>query len=58
MVQKASDERIDAVAQYLRETLQAGKRLTPWQDTPKATKKKWIFLATGALDAADKASTI
>lgn len=52
-----SDEQIDAAAQYLRETLQAGKRLTPWPDTPKATKKKWIFLAAGALAAAEKADT-
>lgn len=52
------DEQIDAAAQYLRETLQAGKLLTPWPDTPKATKKKWILLATGTLAAAEKASTI
>jgi hypothetical protein len=40
---------VDAAARYLRETLQAGKRLTPWENTPKATKKKWIALAEGAL---------
>jgi len=43
---------IDAAAKHLRETLQAGKRLTPWADTPKATKKKWLTLAEGALLAA------
>jgi hypothetical protein len=52
-----SDEQIDAVAQYLRETLHAGKRLTLWPETAKATKKKWILLATGALAAAEKVVT-
>lgn len=43
---------IDRAAKHLRETLQAGKRLTPWEDTPKATKKKWLALAEGTLRAA------
>lgn len=43
---------IDRAAMYLRETLQAGKRLTPWEDTPKSTKKKWLALAEGTLRAA------
>jgi len=52
-----SPEQIDAAAKYLRETLQAGKRLTPWTETPNATKKKWIALAAGALAAADTKDT-
>lgn len=40
---------IDAAAKHLRETLQAGKKLTPWEKTPAATKKKWIALARGTL---------
>jgi hypothetical protein len=43
---------IDRAAKHLRETLQAGKRLTPWEGTPKATKKKWLALAEGTLRAA------
>ena len=43
---------IDAAAKYLRETNQAGKRLTPWEETPKSTKRKWLALAEGALRAA------
>ena len=46
------DEAVDAAAKYLRETMQAGKRLTPWDTTPKATKKKWLELARGTLEAA------
>jgi hypothetical protein len=45
-------EAIDAAAKHLRETLQSGKKLTPWDATLKATKKKWIALAEGALGAA------
>lgn len=46
------DEQIDRAAQYLRDTTQAGKRLTLWRDTPRATKRKWLVLARGALVAA------
>ncbi len=50
-----SDEQaIDRAAKYLRETLQAGKRLTPWEQTPKFTKRKWIILAEGTLKAAEE----
>lgn len=42
---------IDKAAKHLRETLQAGKNLTPWEATPKSTKKKWLSLAEGALVA-------
>jgi hypothetical protein len=49
------DTEIDAVARYLRETLQGGKTLTPWPMTPKATKRKWLELAAGALAAAESA---
>jgi len=45
-------QQIDAGAKYLRETLQAGKRLTPWDETPRATKKKWLALSEGVLCAA------
>lgn len=45
-------EDIDRAARYLRETLQSGKRLTPWESTPKSTKKKWIELAEGTLRSA------
>lgn len=43
---------IDNAARHLRETLQAGKTLTPWKMTPNATKKKWLALAEGTLRAA------
>lgn len=45
---------IDAAARYLRETLQAGKRLKAWSETDRATKKKWLALAQGTLEAARK----
>jgi len=47
---------IDSVAKYLRETLQSSKKLTPWDQTPKATKKKWLALAEGSLLAAKGAT--
>jgi len=43
---------IDAGARYLREVQQSGKKLTPWAETPKATKKKWLALSEGVLRAA------
>lgn len=46
------ETRIDAAARHLRETLQAGKRLTPWNVTPPATKRKWLKLAEGTLRSA------
>lgn len=49
---EATQEMIEAGAKYLRETQQAGKRLTPWDATPKATKKKWLVLSEGVLCAA------
>lgn len=49
-------EMIDAAAKFLRETHGAGKMLTPWDRTPNSTKKKWIKLATGTLEAAKAAS--
>ncbi|WP_353194583.1 hypothetical protein [Pusillimonas noertemannii] len=49
---KFTDAQIDAGAKFLRETLQAGKRLTAWEMTPKATKKKWLALSEGTLMAA------
>lgn len=52
-----SPQQIDAAAKFLRNTLQGGKVLTPWEMTPKATKKKWITLAEGTLRAALKADT-
>jgi hypothetical protein len=45
-------EEIDRAARYLRETQQAGKKLTPWVTTPNASKKKWLVLAEGTLRAA------
>jgi hypothetical protein len=53
---KITEQMIDAGAQYLRETQQAGKRLTPWADTLKATKKKWLALSEGVLQAAGRAA--
>lgn len=50
----ANPQRIDRAARHLRETLQSGKRLTPWEATPKATKKKWLALAESTLRAADE----
>lgn len=52
-----TDEMVDAAARYLRETMQAGKKLTPWPVTLKATKRKWLDLARGTLDAALAART-
>jgi len=52
-----SPEAVDAAAKYLRETRQAGKNLTPWGITPKATKKKWLALAEGAIRAAIRGGT-
>jgi len=46
------DDQIDSAAKHLRDTLQAGKRLTPWADTPRATKRKWLILAASTLAAA------
>lgn len=45
-------EQIDRAAKYLRETTQSGKIIGPWKTTSKATKKKWLVLAEGALRAA------
>jgi len=45
------ERQVDAAAKYLRETQQSGKRLTPWESTPNATKKKWLALAEGTLKA-------
>jgi hypothetical protein len=49
-------EMIEAGAQFLRETTQGGKNLLPWDQTPRATKKKRIVLATGVLEAAERAA--
>ena len=49
---EVTEAAIDAGAQFLRETQQAGKRLTDWADVPKATKKKWLLLSAGVLRAA------
>lgn len=46
------EQSIDRAAKYLRETLQGGKKLTPWDTTPMATKKKWLALARGTIQAA------
>lgn len=43
---------IDAGAKTLRETLQGGKTLKPWADTPNATKRKWLVLSEVTLRAA------
>lgn len=51
-------EQIDRAAKYLRETaqiMQSGKVLISWNTTRKATKKKWLVLAEGALKAAGEA---
>ena len=53
-----TDAMIDAGAQFLRETQQAGKRLTAWTATPKATKKKWLALSEGVLRAAHAANLV
>lgn len=52
MVERITEAQADRAAKHLRETLQAGKRLTPWEQTPKSTKKKWHALALGALTVA------
>lgn len=51
-----TDAMIEAGAEFLRERTQNGKNLLPWDQTPHSTKKKWIILATGALEAAERAS--
>lgn len=56
MTEAITPEQIDRAARYLRETQQAGKILTSWESTPKATKKKWLALAEGALRAALQAT--
>jgi hypothetical protein len=48
---EADPRNIDAAGRYLRETLQSSKNLTPWDITPKATKKKWLALAEGVARA-------
>ena len=50
----AAEAQIDAAARYLRETMQAGKRLKAWSETDRATKRKWLALAEGTLEAARK----
>jgi hypothetical protein len=47
--EEITDEQIDRAARYLRETMQAGKNLTPWETTIKQTKKKWLVLARGTI---------
>lgn len=51
----ATEAQIDAAARYLRETLQAARKLTSWDATPKRIKKKWVKLAIGTLAAANEA---
>jgi len=45
-------EAIDAAAKHLREVTQRGKQLNEWATLPRVSKKKWVLLATGALQAA------
>ena len=52
--EQITEAMIDAGARYLRETRQGGKRLIPWEDTPRATKKKWLALSEGVLRAAEQ----
>lgn len=47
-----TEDQIDRAARHLRETTQAGKKLTPWGALPKSSKKKWLVLAEGTLKAA------
>jgi len=51
-VSELTPEMIDAGAKYLRETQQAGKSLTQWENVPHSTKKKWLALSAGVLGAA------
>jgi hypothetical protein len=46
---EVTDAMVDRAAKHLRETQQGGKQLTPWEATPKATKRKWLDLARGTL---------
>lgn len=57
MTEEVTDAMIDAGARYLRETQQAGKRLTAWEETPRATKKKWLALSEGTLRSASNSPT-
>lgn len=52
MTPTITPEMIDRAARHLRETQQAGKKLTPWADLPNSPKRKWIELARGTLNAA------
>lgn len=52
MTNEPTEQQIDAAAKYLRESHGAGKRLTPWAETLRSTKKKWLLLAEGVLRAA------
>lgn len=48
---------IDKAARHLRETMQAGKRLTPWDQMSKARKRKWLALSAGTLEASGLVDT-
>jgi hypothetical protein len=52
MADRVTEAMVDAAAKHLRETMQACKKLTPWETAPKVTKKKWLALAAGTLEAA------
>lgn len=43
---------IEAAAEYLRDTTQAGKRLGRWEAVPAHRKRKWVDLVEGAIAAA------
>lgn len=47
-----TDKEIDAGAEALRQRMQGGKRLNPWQDLPNSTRQKWRDYATIVLYAA------
>ena len=46
------EKEIDAGAEALRQRMQGGKRLLPWQEIPNSTKMKWRDYAVVVLTAA------
>jgi len=47
------ENRIDRAAKAIREHQMAGRFTVEWERLPKGQKRKWIEVATKAIDAAD-----
>lgn len=53
-----TEREIDLGGRALRDRQQSGKRLTPWEELPNSTKKKWREHAHCVLMAAAAAASI